>query len=156
MRPGLVESNLKPSPEPCGCGCGLVGQLRVRPWRDGVVCVKRGCSCKRCLGKRSRKKGDDKARTARKALGIPGANTRHEELLGGGVRWEAKAGAQIQPMWTAFLKAWAQSEQARAIGDHRPFVMTAAPDNTREQLFACRLSDLPEVVAALIEQMEAA
>lgn len=152
----MVTPNLKPAPAECGCGCGLEGVLRTRPWRDGVVCVKRGCSCRRCLGKRSRAKGDDKARRARKALGIPGANTRHEELLGGGVRWEAKAGAQIQPMWTAFLKAWAQSEEQRAIGDHRPFVMTAAPDNTKEQLFSCRLSDLPEVVAALAEQLGAA
>lgn len=147
---------LKADPQECGCGCGIIGTLRSRPWRSGIVCVKRGCSCKACTGKRSRSKGDDRARRARKALGIPGANTRHEELLGGGVRWEAKAGAQIGPMWTAFLRAWAQSEQCRPIGDHRPFVMTAAPDNTKEQLFACRLSDLPEVVAALIEQMEVA
>lgn len=148
-------SDLKPPPDVCGCGCGLVGVLRVKQWSDGSRCVKRGCTCRRCLGKRNRSKGDDRARRGRKALGIPGANTRHEEHLGGTVRWEAKAGAQIQPMWTAFLKAWSQSEQARPIGDHRPFVMTAAPDNTKEQLFACRLSDLPEVVAALYEQIGA-
>lgn len=149
-------SNLKPAPAECGCGCGLVGSLRARPWRDGVVCVKRGCACPRCRGKRNRKKGDDKARKARKALGIPGANTRHEELLGGGVRWEAKAGAQVKPMWTAFLKAELQSELVRAVGDSRPFVMTAAPDGEGDQLFACRLSVLPEVIAAIAEQWGAA
>ena len=146
-------SNMKPGPESCGCGCGLVGSLRARPWRDGVVCVKRGCVCKRCTGKRSRAKGDNKALRARKALGIPGANTRHEELMGGLVRWEAKAGVQVKPMWSAFLKAEVQSEGQRPFGDHRPFVMTAAADGQSDQLFSCRLSKLPEVIAALAEQM---
>lgn len=149
-------SALKPPPQECGCGCGLIGPLRVKPWRDGTLCVKRGCVCRRCLGRRSRSKGDTKALKARKALGIPGANTRHEEHLGGGVRWEAKAGAQVKPMWTAFLKAEQQSEQVRAMGDTRPFVMTAAPDGDSDQLFACRLSVLPEVIAAIAEQWGAA
>jgi hypothetical protein len=144
---------MKPDPVACGCGCGTVGPLRARPWRDGVVCVKRGCVCPRCRGKRSRKKGDDKARQARKALGIPGANTRHEEHLGGGVRWEAKAGAQVRPMWTAFLRAEAQSEAARPVGDNRRFVMTAAADGTRDQLVVFRLADLRDVVAALAGQL---
>jgi hypothetical protein len=143
---------LKPDPVECGCGCGLVGQPRTRPWRDGVVCVKRGCACRRCLGKRSRAKGDDKARKARKLLGIPGANTRHEELLGGMVRWEAKAGAQVRPMWSAFLRAERQSEDVRAIGDSRPFVMTAAADGQSDQLVAFRLSRLDDVLVGLAEQ----
>ncbi len=146
-------SNLKPGPQACGCGCELVGNLRARPWRDGVLCVKHGCKCHRCGGRRSRSKGDGKALVGRKALHIPGANTRHEEHLGGLVRWEAKAGAQVKPMWTAFLKAEIQSESARPFGDNRPFVMTAAPDGSKDQLFSCRLSSLPDVVAALAEQM---
>jgi len=145
-------SNLKAGPQPCGCGCELVGNLRARPWKDGVLCVKNGCRCRRCGGRRSTKKGDNKARVARVALGIPGANTRHEELLGGTIRWEAKAGAQVGPMWTAFVKAEKQSEAARPFGDYRPFVMTAAADGERDQLVACRLSALPDVVAALVEQ----
>lgn len=151
--PRDVVNNLKPGPEPCGCGCEVVGVLRARAWRDGVVCVKRGCSCRRCLGKRNTKKGDTKARDARKALGFR-ANTRHEELAGGLLRWEAKAGAQVAPMWTAFIKAERQSEQQRPVGDNRPFVMTAAPDGLSDQLFSCRLSKLPEVVAALAEQWQ--
>jgi hypothetical protein len=144
---------LKDNIGPCGCGCGLEGTLRAKAWRDDVRCVKRGCACRRCLGKRSRTKGDSKAREGRKALAIPGANTRHEEHLGGLVRWEAKAGAQVKPMWSAFLRAELQSESQRPFGDNRPFVMTAAADGERDQLFACRLSKLPEVIAALAEQM---
>lgn len=143
---------LKPDPVPCGCGCGLVGQLRVKAHRDGTHCVKRGCPCNRCKGKKSRDKGDRKALAARKALAIPGANTRHEELLGGTVRWEAKAGAQIKPMWSAFLRAEMQSEQARAHGDSRPFVMTAAADGQSDQLVSFRLSRLDDVLIGLAEQ----
>lgn len=113
----------------------------------------RGCVCRRCLGKRSRAKGDLKARQARKALNIPGANTRHEELLGGLVRWESKAGAQVKPMWTAFLKAENQSEQARPFGDTRPFVMTASVDGQSDHLVCFRVSKLAETVAALAEQL---
>lgn len=149
----MVETNMKANVGECECGCGAYGTLK-KPWRsNGKRCVSRKCRCKQCTGKQSRKGGDDKARQARKALSIPGANSRHEEHLGGLVRWEAKSGAQVQPMWTAFLKAWAQSEASRPIGDHRPFVMTAAPDNTKEQLVAFRLSDLAEVIAALAEQL---
>lgn len=150
-----VTPNLKTNVGECGCGCGLEGFLRARPWRDGVVCVKRGCVCRRCLGRRNREKGDSKARQARKALAIPGANTRHEEHLGGLIRWEAKAGAQVKPMWTAFLRAEAQSELARALGDNRPFVMTAAADGQSDQLVAFRLSKLVDVLAALVEQVSA-
>lgn len=149
-----VTTNLKDNVGTCGCGCGLEGVLRAKAWySSGVRCVKRGCNCRQCLGKRSRTKGDTKARNARKALNIPGANTRHEEHLGGLVRWEAKAGAQVKPMWTAFAKAEAQSEQARAFGDHRPFVMTAAADGETDQLVSFRLSQINEIVAALAEQL---
>ena len=144
---------LKADPEPCQCGCGAFGQLRARAWRDGVRCVKRGCSCRRCRGSRNTKKGDRRALQARRALAIPGVGTRHEELLGGLVRWEAKAGSQIQPMWTAFLKAERQSEQQRPFGDNRPFVMSAAADGQSDQLVAFRMSQLTDVVAALAEQL---
>ena len=151
-----VTPDFKTNVGNCECGCGEYGTLK-RPWRsNGKRCVARKCQCKQCTGKVSRTKGDTKAREARTALGIPGANTRHEEHLGGLIRWEAKTGAQVKPMWTAFLKAETQSEQQRPFGDHRPFVMTAGADGQRDQLVAFRLSALREVVAALYEQMEAA
>lgn len=146
-------SNLKPGPGPCGCGCGLEGVLRARPWRDGVICVKRGCSCKRCLGKRSRAKGDSRARQARKAMAIPGANSRHEEHWAGGVRTEMKAGAQVKPAVTAYLRMEAQSEQERPVGDNRPFVGVALPDGSKDGVVMFRLSKLNETIAALYEQL---
>lgn len=120
----------------CACGCGLFGALRKRPLNH----VKR-CNCKQCSGKRNRAKGDSKARQARKALGIAGANTRHEELWGGDVRVEVKAGAQIRPVFTAFLKCEMQSEQHRPIGDTRPFMLVCMPDGTKDGLVVMRLSD---------------
>ena len=127
-------SNLKPKAE-CTCGCGLFGTPLKRP--EGHI---RGCKCPRCMGKRNRAKGDSKARKARKALGIPGANSRHEEIWGGDIRVEVKAGAQIKPVVTAFLKCEAQSEAARPIGDHRPFMMVAMPDEWSDGLVVMRLS----------------
>ena len=143
-------SNLKDNVGECGCGCGAYGTLK-RPNRAGVVCVARKCRCRSCMGRVNRSKGDAKARKARKALNLVGANTRHEEHAGGNVRWEAKAGAQIKPMWTAFLKAEAQSEAQRPMGDTRPFVMTAAPDGISDQLVAFRLSQISEVVVGLAD-----
>lgn len=127
--------NLKPKAD-CVCGCGLFGTPLKRP--EGHI---RGCVCKRCMGKRNRAKGDGKARKARKALGIGGVNSRHEEVWGGDIRVEVKAGAQIKPVLTAFLKCEAQSEAARPIGDHRPFMMVAMPDGWSDGLIVMKLSD---------------
>lgn len=126
--------NLKPKTD-CECGCGLFGTPLKRP--EGHI---RGCKCPRCMGKRNRAKGDTKARKARKALGIGGVNSRHEEVWGGDLRLEVKAGAQIKPVVTAFLKCEAQSEAARPIGDHRHFMMVAMPDEWSDGLIVMRLS----------------
>lgn len=138
-----------PTKGDCQCGrddCTAFGTLK-RPWRDGTRCV-RGCPCPRCRGKNSRHKGDSKARRSRKLLGLTGANTRHEEHLGGPVRYEAKAGAQVGPIWTRYQAARAQSEQARAIGDTRPFVMAAHPDGTSEFLLIVSSRDWEHVLDA--------
>lgn len=114
---------------------GLLG----RAGRDGKRRVK-GCGDPVARGKRNRAKGDSKARRARKMLGIAGANTRHEELWGGAVRVEVKAGAQIEPIATRYRLAEQQSEQHRAIGDIRPFVLVTMPDGERDGLVVLRLS----------------
>lgn len=138
----------------CGCGCGLYGTLK-KPNRAGVQCV-RGCkSCPSCRGRQSRAKGDRKALKARKALGIPGANTRHEELWGGSLRIESKAGAQVGPILTRYLAAKAQSEAARAVGDNRPFLMAAMPDRG-PGLLVIELDQLADVIAAIAENWGAA
>lgn len=132
----------------CGCGCGLYGTPK-RANRAGVQCV-RGCTCNSCRGKNNRRKGDRKAATARKALGAMGANSRHEEHWGGGLRIEAKAGAQVGPILTRYLAARNQSEASRAIGDNRPFVMAAMPDRG-PGLLVVEIDQLEHVVAALLE-----
>ncbi len=124
----------------CACGCGLFGTPRKRP--EGHI---RGCKCKRCMGQRNRAKGDAKARKARKTLGIAGANTRHEELWGGDLRVEVKAGAQVKPVATKFYLAEEQSEQHRPIGDTRPFALIAMPDGTSDGLVVMRLSAFAEL-----------
>lgn len=121
-----------------GDACPKFGTLG-RPARDGSRRVK-GCGDPVARGRRNRAKGDSKARRARKMLGIAGANTRHEELWGGAVRVEVKAGAQIEPIATRYRLAEQQSEQHRAIGDIRPFVLVTMPDGERDGLVVLRLS----------------
>ncbi len=125
-----------PMKRDCVCGCGLFGTPKKRP--EGHI---RDCRCPKCNGKRNRAKGDSKARLARKTLGIPGVNSRHEEVWGGSVRVEVKAGAQIKPVATAFLKCEAQSEQARPIGDNRPFMLVCMPDGWKSGLIVMRLEE---------------
>lgn len=119
----------------CLCGCGLYGTPRKRPL--GHI---RNCKCPKCQGKRNRSKGDTKALKARKVLGIGGANTRHEELWGGNIRVEVKAGAQVNPIATRFIAAERQSEHHRPIADVRPFVFIAMPDGMSDGLVVMRLS----------------
>lgn len=148
-----VTTNFKDNQGECGCGCGVFGTLK-KPWRsNGVQCVARRCECKQCLGKGSRSKGDSRARQARKAMAIPGANSRHEEHWAGAVRTEMKAGAQVKPAVTAFVRMEAQSEQERPMGDTRPFVGVALPDGSKDGVVMFRLSKLNETVAALYEQL---
>lgn len=126
---------LGPRKGDCACGCGLYGTLRKNP-PDHI----RDCKCKKCMGRRNRTKGDSKARRARTQLGIAGVNSRHEELWGGILRVEIKAGAQVGPIYTRFLLAEQQSNQACAIGDIRPFAMIAMPDGTSDGIVLMRLS----------------
>jgi hypothetical protein len=53
---------------------------------------------------------------------------------------EVKSGAQVSPIATRFFAAEKQSAQAKAIGDIRPFVMVAMPDDTQEGIVLMRLS----------------
>lgn len=140
-----IVSNLKLKQD-CACGCGLFGTPLKRP--EGHV---RGCGCPRCRGKRNRAKGDSKARTARKKLGITGVNSRHEEVWGGRCRVEMKAGKQVDPIATRFNQARLQSEVARPIGDHRRFMMIAMPEGTTDGIILMRLSDFVDEFGTLGE-----
>lgn len=126
-------------------GCPKFGLLG-KPGKDGKRRV-RGCGDPAARGKRNRAKGDSKARKARKRLGIAGANTRHEELWGGAVRVEIKAGAQVEPIATRFRAAEQQSNASKSIGDIRPFVFVAMPDEWgSEGLVIMRLSEFADLL----------
>lgn len=152
-------SYMKENQGDCGCGCGEFGTLKAE-WRDGTRCVQRKCKCKRCQGRNNRKRGLSKQRQAAVALGL--ANTKflpsNEEAFGGALRFESKATKrEAGPVWTAFGLVEKQSEASRPVGDHRPFVATFMPPGEgKDGLLVCRLSDLNEVVAALVEQWGAA
>jgi hypothetical protein len=112
------------------------------------------------MGRRSKRTGGKAQRTARKLLAVPvtnGIKTGHEEHAGGLVRFEAKSGAQIRPLVTAFTKAEKQSEAARAIGDTRPtVVMALLQPEGKEAIVAFRASNalqMRETVYALAVQM---
>jgi hypothetical protein len=134
-----AKANCEGNQEKCNAqGCPLFGTLGVLN-RDGNRRIK-GCGDPTARGKRNRSKGDNKARKARKALGIGGVNSRHEEHWGGAVRVEVKAGAQINPIATRYLLAEQQSEQQRPIGDHRPFMLIAMPDGMSDGLIVMKIS----------------
>jgi len=138
------EGNREKCKEP---NCPLFGTLG-RVGRDGKRRV-RGCNDPAARGKRNRTKGDSKARRARKALGIGGANSRHEEHWAGHLRLEVKAGAQVAPIATRFYAAENQSKASKSVGDIRPFVMVAMPDETTDGIVLIRLSEFRTLLGAL-------
>jgi hypothetical protein len=118
--------------------------------RQGKRRIK-GCGDPAARGRRNRRKGDSKARRARKKLGLGGHLTRHEENWGGAFRVEVKAGAQIGPIATRFQSAKAQSDALKAIGDIRPFAMVAMPDGTSRGIVLMDLEEFSQLVS-LIEK----
>jgi hypothetical protein len=152
-----VEPRLKPSGL-CGCGCGLDGVYRVKPWAsNGVLCVKHGCKCRQCQGKRNKTMGAKSQRRGKKKLGLVSAgsiHTGHEENDSGWVRWENKYGASFTgPVFTAYAKAEAQSEAQRPIGDLRPFIFRSENARARYGLITFRDDRLEETVEALARQL---
>jgi hypothetical protein len=107
----------------------------------------RGCACRSCIGRRNRRKGLRKQRIARKVLGVPDARFHgqlaNEENWRANWRVEVKSGAQVGPIATRFLAAERQADANKAIGDPRPFMMVAMPDDWgSEGIVLIRLSDL--------------
>lgn len=155
-----VEPRFRENVGSCGCeldDCALYGTLG-RADRNGRRHV-RGCLCAVCRGRRNRRKGQRKQAAAVTALGIPRSSLHpgHEELLGGTVRVEVKAGGRIaNPVWTRFRDCERQSEAHRPIGDHRPFAAVYMPDGERDGLVVVRLSAVHEFAAAIVEQWGAA
>lgn len=98
--------------------------------KDAPDCTRRA-PCRSCLGRRSRRSGLAKQRTARKLLGVPDAafhgQNGNEENWRHYFRGEVKAGAQCGPAATRYLAAEKQAEANRAVGDARPFVHVLMP-----------------------------
>ena len=109
-------------------------------------------------GLTNKNKGRRKQNLARKKLKIPDTKFRsqmgNEESWQGQVRVEVKAGKQVQPLWTKYLKAKEQSDANTRIGDTRPFMFVAMPDGTSNGLVVVELDKLDEVVFALLETWE--
>ena len=63
---------------------------------------------------------------------------------------EVKAGAQISPIATRFHAAERQSAQAKSIGDHRPFVMVAMPDDEKDGIVLMRLSEFATLIGVIM------
>lgn len=147
-----VVTNFKPDPIICSeTGCRLEKcKASGQPTKTGHP---RLCVCPRCIGKRNKRKGQSKQAKATTMLGIPKSSISpgHEEFLGGSVRVEVKAGAQVKPMVTAFLRMEAQSEEARPFGDTRPFIGVAMPDGSSDGIACFRLSKIDDVIVALAE-----
>lgn len=130
---------------------GLLG----RAGKDGKRRVK-GCNDPVARGKRNRSKGDSKARIARRKLGLSAtgkAGTRHEEHWGGMFRVEVKAGAQVYPIATRFGNARAQSDEAKAMGDIRPFAMIAMPDGSSDGIVLMTLSEFSELLTMIDQSL---
>ena len=135
-------------------GFPLSKEEQARPWR----CPKENESCTRtkpcpsCLGRRNRRSGLRKQRTARKGLGIEvrfAAQGGNEETWNGAVRVEVKSGAQAGPVWTRYKAAEDQSEANKSIGDPRPFLAVFMPKDITDGLVVFRLSRLTDVLGAL-------
>lgn len=153
------QSFFKENVGDCGCGCGAHGTLK-KPNRKGIRCVARVCKCVSCRNRNNRKRGLTKQRQAAVALGLDVGKflPSDEEAMGGNVRMECKATkAEAGPVWTAFSKVEAQSEAARPIGDHRPFVAVFMPPGEgKDGLAVVRLSSVNEFAAAIVERWGAA
>ena len=127
-----------------------------KPEPDEVVVQghPRGCKCPSCVGRRNRRKGQEKQRQARKALGIQpkfhgqAANEEawNESPYLPGMRFEVKAGGQISK-W--LIAAIAQVEASRSfVGTMFKPAVVLAPQGTSKQYVVIGMDDLLELAQA--------
>jgi len=117
--------------------------------------LKRNCKCRPCIGRRSKYKGQRKQRDARKGIekvfgsaGKYSSQTGHEELWRTRVRVEVKSGAMAKTVDTFYRNTKGQSDQAKAIGDTRPYVAVAMPDGVSFGYAVVRLDHLDAFMSA--------
>lgn len=122
--------------------------------------LKRTCSCRPCIGRRSRSEGLRKQRlarraaeraTGRRAARFAGQLGNEESWQGLPVRIEVKSGDRdTLPVAVRFLACEDQSEANRPIGDVRPFVAVLMPPGWGcEGLVICRLSQWRDISALI-------
>ena len=123
-----------------GSGMGQKNKKDTSNWSDAQK-----------RGRRSRNKGMRKQNEARKQLRVPNARFRsnmgNEENWRGELRFEVKAGKQVQTLWNRYLKAKEQND-ANLPNDPRPFVFVAKPDGTSDGLVCFNIKDLDEFCVA--------
>lgn len=135
----------------------------TREWscKKQVASCTRSTPCPSCRGARNRRSGMRKQREARKALqALTGAEAarfvgqlgNEESWSGLPLRVEVKSGAQCGPVWTKYAAAEAQSENSRAIGDVKPFLMVCMGTRTSDGLVVFRLSQFARIVEAVVNQ----
>jgi hypothetical protein len=101
-----------------------------------------------------------KQNEARKQLRVPNARFRsnmgNEENWRGELRFEVKAGKQVETVWKKFLKMEEQSDanQATFGSDSKPFVGVLKPDGTTDGLVMFRISDIENVVTGFFMNWE--
>jgi hypothetical protein len=145
-------SELLPGPMKAECGCGCEKYGRPNKWG----CV-RGCVCNRCRGRRNRRGGLAKQRVARKALGIPPnkfGDSAEERWADSLWRNEVKAGAQVEPVATAWRRIEKQVDANRPdVGDDgRPCRAVIMPKGMTDGLVVVRLSSWEQLVRPAMEQ----
>lgn len=103
-----------------------------------------GCTCRPCLGARSRRKGMAAQRAVAKTLGVEaryrGELANEENWRHPWFRLETKSGAQVPK---SFTNAYEQAEQAAAIGDSRATAVVYVPLQGPE-LIVMRLQDFKQ------------
>lgn len=138
---------------PCGCGleCGLFGTLN----KHGCV---RGCTkCPKCRGARNRRSGLKKQREARKALGVAPnkfGDSNEENWADVLFANEVKAGAQVRPAATAWLRIETQviSNRPDHGGQHKPTRAVLMPDGWgKDGLVMVRLSTWRDLIRPALE-----
>lgn len=118
---------------------------------------RRSCQCRSCLSGRNHRKGHRKQDMVRKwfedltgtKAKFAGRKGNEESWFHLPVRLEVKAGKQVGPVWTAYAKQEAQSDQAKPFGDARTFVGICAPDDMSDFLLTFRSSTFDASVRAL-------
>lgn len=123
----------------------------------GESVLRRNCTGPSCRGRRNRAKGKRGQRTARKALMLQGETWRgreaNEESWTSALRIEVKAGGRMaNPVGLRYDQCRAQSDEAKPIGDIRPFAAVFKPDGWSDVLVVVKGSDLPNVVEALMTE----